>query len=389
VDGSGNVYVTGSSYGYDFDYTTIKYNSSGIQQWISKYNGPGNSSDVANSIVVDGSGNVYVTGYSAGIGIGNDYTTIKYNSSGDSVWVRRYNGPGNSDDRANSIIVDGSGNVYVTGYSRGGGTGDDYTTIKYNSSGDSVWVRRFSSTGNSSDVANSIVVDVSGNVYVTGYSVGIGTASDYTTIKYNSTGDSLWVRRYNGPGKSLDVANSIVVDDSGNVYVTGYSYGTENDYITIKYNSSGDSVWVERYNGTGNSSDVANSIVVDVSGNVYVTGNSVGIGTGNDYATIKYSKSVGINQISTEIPETFSLSQNYPNPFNPNTKIKFEISQKSFVKVYVYNILGELIADLVNEQLQPGVYETVFDGNLLTSGIYFYRLETETFSETRKMLLIK
>ncbi len=118
VDGSGNVYVTGESAGSGTsrDYATIKYNSSGVQQWVARYNGPGNSNDFADySLVVDGSGNVYVTGYSLGSGTLDDYATIKYNSSGVQQWVARYNGPGNNYDFATSLAVDGSGNVYVTG----------------------------------------------------------------------------------------------------------------------------------------------------------------------------------------------------------------------------------------------------------------------------------
>ena len=114
---------------------------------------------------------MYVTGMSYGSGTAYDYATIKYNSSGDTMWVRRYNGPGNSDDEATAIAVDGSGNVYVTGYSDGSGTCYDYATIKYNSSGDTMWVRRYNGPGNSNDEANAIAVDGSGNVYVTGYSM--------------------------------------------------------------------------------------------------------------------------------------------------------------------------------------------------------------------------
>jgi len=289
VDGSGNVYVTGGSDGggTSTDYATIKYNSAGVQQWLKRYNGPGNEWDWANSIAVDGSGNVYVTGLSCGSGTSYDYATIKYNSAGVQHWIERYNGPGNLADYANSIAVDGSGNVYVTGISDGSGTGSDYATIKYNSAGDKQWVQRYNGPGNSYDVANSIAVDGSGNVYVTGYSVGSGTSEDYATIKYNSQ----WVQRYNGPGNLADYARSIAVDGSGNVYVTGRSYGsgTGSDYATIKYNSAGDKQWVQRYNGPGNSYDYANSIAVDGSGNVYVTGESYGSGTSYDYATIKYS----------------------------------------------------------------------------------------------------
>ncbi|MBK8552298.1 MAG: SBBP repeat-containing protein [Ignavibacteria bacterium] len=139
------------------------------QVWVAIYNGfSGALADYSASIAVDGLGNIYVTGSSNSNGINSDYATIKYNSSGDSVWVKRYNGPGNSNDRPASIAVDGSGNVYVTGYSDGIGTNSDYATIKYNSSGELVWVKRHNGSGNSIDEATSIAVDFSGSVYVTG-----------------------------------------------------------------------------------------------------------------------------------------------------------------------------------------------------------------------------
>ncbi|MBK6772401.1 MAG: SBBP repeat-containing protein [Ignavibacteria bacterium] len=397
VDGTGNVYVTGYSNGNrdslnstGLDYATIKYNSSGDSVWVKRYNGSGNFEDIATSIVVDDLGNVYITGYT-GSEPTRDFVTIKYNSSGDSVWVKRYNGPGNSTDQSFSIAVDGSGNVYVTGEIRGSETSYDYATIKYNSSGDSIWIRKYNGPGNYFDEANSIVVDDSGNVFVTGRSNGVGTNFDYATIKYNSLGDSVWVKRYNGPGNVDDNATSIAVDGSGNVYVTGSSsgLGTGLDYATIKYNSSGDSVWVKRYNGPGNYYDEATSIAVDGYGNVYVTGSSGGIGSGADYATIKYSQSTGIGQISSNIPEEYSLSQNYPNPFNPATNLEFGISDLGFVSLKVYDILGKEIITLVNEKLSPGNYKVEFDGRGLTSGVYFYRLNTGEFTDTKRMILIK
>ncbi len=138
------------------------------QEWVARYNGPIDSIDEAYSIAVDNSGNVYVTGRSGGIGITKDYATIKYNSSGVQQWVARYNGPGNGRDDAYSIAVDNSGNSYVTGFSTGLGTSYDYATIKYNSAGTQIWVARYNGPGNGNDFAYSIVVDNSGNVYVTG-----------------------------------------------------------------------------------------------------------------------------------------------------------------------------------------------------------------------------
>jgi Beta-propeller repeat. len=234
-----------------------------------------------------------VTGYSAGSDSGNDYATIKYNSSGQEQWVARYNGPSNSDDYAKAIGIDGSGNVYVTGSSLGSGTGFDYATVKYNSSGQEQWVTRYNGPANEDDEPSAIAVDASGNVHVTGYSTGSGTGYDYTTIKYDASGTETWVARYNGAANLLDIANAIALDASGNVYVTGWSVGlgTGYDYATVKYDSSGQEQWVARYNGTGNDDDQAYAIAVDSSANVYVTGYAIDADGVSDYTTIKYSQS--------------------------------------------------------------------------------------------------
>src|SRR5215471_11864065 len=138
--------------------------SSGVQQeWVAVYNG-GYGSDIASAVAVDGSGNVYVTGFSVGPGscnlVCNDYATIKYDASGKQQWVARYNGPANDDDHATAIAVDASGNVYVTGSSIGTAWPDyDYATVKYDSSGQEQWVARYNGPGNDFDLANAIAVD--------------------------------------------------------------------------------------------------------------------------------------------------------------------------------------------------------------------------------------
>jgi uncharacterized delta-60 repeat protein len=301
VDGSGNVYVTGASESSaslnDPDYATIKYSPSGTQLWVKRYKGPGNGWDEPCTIAVDGSGNVYITGTSLGSGSNNDYATIKYSPNGKRLWVRRYNGPGNVDDGASAMAVDGSGNVYVTGES-GFGDKRDYATIKYSSNGKQLWVRRYNGPNNRVDSACALTVDSSGNVYVTGGSDGtiyldLNYAFCYATVKYNPNGKQLWASRYVGPGYIGDYAHAIAVDNSGNVYVTGESIGsgTGGDYATIKYNSNGKQLWVRRYNGRENGDDEATAIVVDGSGNVCVTGVTEDWGKINssDYATIKYS----------------------------------------------------------------------------------------------------
>ena len=289
IDHSGNVYVTGTSGTFgsgDHDYATIKYSNSGQQLWVARYNGAPNSDDGATAIAVDGSGNVYVTGDS-GFPSG-DYATVKYDSAGQQQWVVRYNGPGNGDDRPVAIATDESGSVYVTGSSLGAPPGTDYATIKYNNAGQQEWVARYSGPG-VGDEPVGMALDRSGNVYVTGTSWGSRgiSISEYATIKYNNSGEQKWVARYNEPGNGSD-ANAIAIDGSGNVYVTGRSLGLDSiwEYATVKYNSAGQLQWVRRYRAPDSPGDAATAIAVSASGNVYVTGQSSG-----DYGTIKYDSS--------------------------------------------------------------------------------------------------
>jgi hypothetical protein len=293
VDGSCNIYVTGESYGGEtgYDYTTIKYYPNGDTAWLRRYNGPGNENDAARAIAVDHSGYVYVTGWSYGIGTHSDWATIKYHPDGDTAWVRRYNGPENGSDYPSAIAIDGSGHIYVTGYTEGSSLYDyDYVTIKYYPNGDTAWVRRYNGLGSGSDCAYAITVDDSGNAYVAGESVGSGIEADFLTIKYYAIGETAWVRRYDGPVHLWDGAYAIAVDDSGNVCVTGGSFGTliDGDYVTIRYHPNGDTAWVRRYKGVPSGGDCAYDIAVDGSGNTYVTGLSSN-GKDLDYTTIKYS----------------------------------------------------------------------------------------------------
>jgi uncharacterized delta-60 repeat protein len=288
VDNAGNVYVTGRGYnGTNFDYATLKYNSNGDEIWARTYNGAGNAEDKATALAVDNLGNVYVTGYSVCGSTGYDYATIKYNSNGDVVWSRIYNGAGNGNDKPSAITVDNLGNVYVAGDNGEGTSNTDYTIIKYNSNGDAVWVRTYNGAGNAEDIATALAVDNLGNVYVTGHSYISGY--DYATIKWNSNGDFIWLRTFDYEG-SPDYAVALKLDNLGNVFVAGHSYfwGSYN-YTTVKYKSNGTQLWHISYNGNGNGDDYPTALALDNSGNFYVTGISSN-GSNYDYATIKYTQ---------------------------------------------------------------------------------------------------
>lgn len=298
ADSYSNVYVTGSTWDTttDDDCTTIKYSPNGDTGWVRRYDGPISRGDYAHAITVDDSGYVYVTGSSYGgatyFGSNSNYLTIKYQPGGDTVWVRRYNGPASSKDIVQAIAVDGLGNVYVTGASKSREAFEDYATIKYRANGDTAWVRRYDGVAYLRDEAFSIDVNGSGEVCVTGWSWN-GTDYDYATIKYYPDGDTAWVRRYDGPGHLLDSAVAVAMDGGGNVYVTGSSWitPTDCDYLTIKYSPNGDISWVRRYDGPAHRADHVSDLAMDGLGNIYVTGASVGLGSGRDYATVKYDSS--------------------------------------------------------------------------------------------------
>lgn len=312
VDAHGNSYVIGSvcvsaacddvsCYAAASDYVTIKYAPNGAQLWVARYNGSGSNTgfgtDYAAAVAVEASGNVYVTGASYGADFLPHYATLKYDANGNMVWVARYNGPGNGSDYASAIGVDSSGNVYITGESTGVSATFDYATIKYDSAGNQLWVSRYDGPASGDDVAIALAIGASGNVYVTGYSGGIGTSDDYATIKYDSTGNQLWLARYDGPAHGMDRATAIALDSNENVHVTGFSTDTSLDYATLKYDSNGNQIWVARYDGPAHGRDWAHSIAVDAFGRVNVTGESQGIGTGFDYATIQYSPQGATNWV--------------------------------------------------------------------------------------------
>src|SRR5690606_7299721 len=149
--------------------------------------------------------------------ISNSYSQVE------ESWVKRYTTSVNGQDNATAITVDVAGNVYVTGSSAVEEANYELATIKYNSDGEQLCLKRYNGPGNGLDFAKSVVVDADGNVFITGVSDGDGSNSDFATIKYNSDGVELWVKRYNGPVDGADDPCAMVVDADGNVYVTGFS----------------------------------------------------------------------------------------------------------------------------------------------------------------------
>ena len=289
VDASGNVYVTGQSYGAELnDPVTIKYDPEGNQLWLARYYNEGRSGTGV-AIALDEAGNAYVTGYFS-TDNSFDYFTVKYDVDGNEEWVSLYDGPGHSEDRARDIILDVYGDVYITGESYGTGNQTDCATVKYNgATGDEIRVVRYDGPENGDDAASAIVLDTDNNIYITGYTYSGSTMKwDYITIKYDAFGREQWVAVH-GHEDFGDFAADIAVDSENNVYVTGKENGYEyvgRAYATIKYDTDGNELWVAHYeNGWFNE---AVALAVDQWDNVYVTGTSDWGQSDRDYLTIKY-----------------------------------------------------------------------------------------------------
>jgi hypothetical protein len=305
VDCAGNAYVTGGP-----SFRTVKYDSDGNELWSASYESPYFEAlhDEAVAVAVDAGGNVYVTGESAGDGKFDpvpgglpvpdelDWATVKFDSLGHQVWATRYNDPIKGLDVPSAIAVDDAGYVYVTGVCWLKTFNNDYLTLKYSPAGVEIWNATYNGPADGDDEAVAIGVDKTGNVYVTGKSDGSAPeVPDYATIKYNTMGNQMWVARYDGPAGGYDEPSGLALDSFGHVVVTGQSVGlnSKHDFATVNYGSDGSLLWLARYDGPLSSWDGATGVTVDEWGNVYVTGKSWKNDALYDYATIKYSSSGG------------------------------------------------------------------------------------------------
>ncbi|MCX6156452.1 MAG: T9SS type A sorting domain-containing protein [Ignavibacteriae bacterium] len=209
----------------------------------------------------------------------------------------------------------------------------------------------------------------------------------YLPIGIISKDSTFYFRNYDGFYKSTNLGVNWVS------FTSDYSgggvkkmYVVDNKFVLVSqsgvYSSSNNGVhWVSRSNGLPTVNEPYSLVLTGT--NAFLTISSRGVW--------KMSKAelMPVVNISTEVQTKYSLSQNYPNPFNPMTNVKFSIVKAEDVKIVVYDVMGREVQTLVNEKLNAGTYETKFDGSMLTSGVYFYRMVTGEFTKTKRMLLIK
>ncbi len=346
IDANGNVYLTGYTYPVpgNQDATTIKYDALGNLQWVKNYDNGG--ADNAKAIVLDASGNVIVTGESAGATSANDIFVIKYDgNTGAVLWTKRYNGAANGNESANAVTVDNNGTIFVTGYTTNTNGFRDYVTLKYDSNGNSGFISTYAGIANANNEAVSIAIN-NNRLYISGTANNINnttTGNDYITSYYNgNNGATNWRKLYDN-ATNFDYATALTKDAIGNIVVTGVSSNTQKfEYHTLMYNASGvqqwvnklptnlvspntlpqitvdplfnhfyvcgerlgtlsdilvyqitpsgNTTWSETYNGTQNGTDAAVDLVVNALGVIYVAGASLNSSAKFDYTTIRISQ---------------------------------------------------------------------------------------------------
>ncbi|MCX6162985.1 MAG: SBBP repeat-containing protein, partial [Ignavibacteriae bacterium] len=348
VDTLGNVYVAGRSdtstsiYHSSTSFLTIKYSGKGDILWMRRFINQDSLYALPRAICLDDSMNVYVVGYCHYFTSNGISAIIKYNKNGETAWIKYYP---NSADRfvdyysieyknrfiyltgigygntlkistqgefmwsvdflywGKKILVDDSNYVYVGGIKK---VNDDpplygISASKYDTSGTLLWSKYWIETNwyNQSSGFMDMAIDKRGNLFVSGYGgQDAPYGYCYVTIKFNSLGDSVWTRIYHHAYHSSDIPSSISTDKYGNVYVTGKSDSAFLNYkmTTLKYDSLGNRKWTARYpvEFTFASSE-GKFIKLDSTGNMYITGEGNGSSSGLDIIVLKYSTTTGIN----------------------------------------------------------------------------------------------
>ncbi len=261
--------VTGRSWGgAAYDYATVAYNArTGVQRWVARFHGPGSGSDTAQAVAISpDSATAYVTGTSKGAGTGSDFATLAYNiGTGAAEWTARFDGAAHAEDFAAGLVVAPNGTaVYVTGSTTTVNSGRDYAVLAYSATaGELLWTQDHNGQWDKDDWPSAIAISPDGKqLFVTGREDEDSLASDAATVAYRTdTGAQLWISRYSGAGKHQDDPRDLAVSPDGKtVAVTVMSLSkfqySSADYVTVLYGAKfGEARWSARYDGPGKDDD--------------------------------------------------------------------------------------------------------------------------------------
>jgi len=336
-------------------------------------------------------GGFIFTGYRGPYWVSNFYL-MKCDAVGDSVWA--YDIPIGFSSTAYSVIQTFEGNYIAVGWTEFY-LNDTYTIIiaGVGDNGDSLWTRIYGfggPSGESFDRAFCISESDDNNYVVSGktYRNGISAC---LLMKLDTYGDTIWTRDYHEPGSEDMYARSVDLAFDGGFIMAGHSGSfNSSDWLIIRTDSDGNTIWTINY-GDSIPDDFAYSIAQVSDGGYIVVGVSNYDNNGSDCVLMKIeSDHTKIREIGDpKLPEKYLLTQNYPNPFNTSTTFEYGLFEMGHVKINIYDLLGRTIETLIDDEMQAGHHQIIWDASNNSSGIYFYRMEAGDLKQTKKMILLK
>ncbi|MBU1707816.1 T9SS type A sorting domain-containing protein [bacterium] len=220
----------------------------------------------------------------------------------------------------------------------------------------------------------------------------LGGYGDYNLIKTDSLGNVLWRRSFEDL-LSMDIYSIVPLEDGGYILAGGtwLSSGDALDVMLVKIDSEGHAVWSQVCGGDG--SDICYAVQPTLDGGYILAGKTESFGNGSrnkpDFWLVKMGSESDTNPFQKLVPIAYALYQNYPNPFNPSSQIAYCLANRGRVSLKIFDVLGREVQVLVDGAQNAGNHVATFDGSGLATGLYFYRLQTGKFSETKKMVLLK
>ena len=382
----GYIIVGGGSYQNSFGVWLLKTDSNGDTVWT-KHIGQYAREEWGYSLDKTSDGGYIIVGTTSLWGSG-DIFLIKTTGSGDTLWTKTLGGTNR--EVGYSVQQTSDGGYIITGYTFSFGAGEsDLWLVKTDVGGNLIWDKTYG--GNGIERGHSVQQTLDGGYIITGitssFSAGL---EDGWLIKTDGNGDSLWTKTYGGVDTdwlvSLDQTNDGGYVLAGETYSFGVNSG---DAWLIKTNGNGDTLWTKTFGGIID--DLGEYVQQTSDGGYILVGASSSFSSNNQKDIWLIRVKPDISDINPDQLPTnnFQLGQNFPNPFNPITKIKYQISELSFVTLKVFGVLGNESTIIVNEETPSGSYEVEFNAATLPSGVYFYQLRAGKYIETKKMLLIK
>lgn len=370
-----------------FDPFLIKTDSAGIMQWQRQYDYGFGDDDRGHAVWQTADGGYIIAGQTWLIhgSFGNyDMYIIKTDMNGNVQWKKVYYRENEGADVALSVQQLSDGGYIIGGFTQSSSWA--CYVIRTDSLGNTVWSNIY--PGSWQSECYDIQAAPDGGFILTGTESSFATDTDVLIIKLNANGNLIWKKIYGTI--DADQGNSILQLQDGGYIVAGMSaYSSSYDMYVVRTNFAGDSLWTTTIGGSGD--DRAFSVESPQPGTFFVTGWTWSYGQGlGDVYLVKLTESITENTENNSVPRSIALYQNYPNPFNPNTLITYNLSDKSNVKLKIYDITGKIISTLVDKNQNKGTYQVKFSSSNLPSGIYFYTLYVNgNIIDSKKMTLIK